>query len=419
MKKWLTRCAVTAALLLIVLLAVQRSPQTTGMWVGNALPTGKVRPQLAVIEGVGEAWLLAPDGSLWGWGASGSACSFTLAATPRRFGSDCHWLKLATSRVQALSLKEDGSLWGWGLTRQVTNGDYSTPTRIGTATNWVQAAAGVRECLALKQDGSLWAWGYNDMGALGDGTTNLLSNPTMIGSDHDWQTVAASQGTSFAVKTNGTLWAWGDIDGKVETTPQQFDPGTNWVMIAAGEFEMMALKSDGTIWRKAISSHHPESLTQIGRDHDWKEIDVRLLSYFAVKADGSRWGWGFINGTNAALPERLPTWFAASSDAPQESPRSGQFPPGTALVLTEDGGLWTRGNRICTVQGAPRWRIENFLAPLARHWTPLGNLFKPKADKTPYRLWELPPEVRQSLGTGTKGTTSDGITTQSPNAPNK
>jgi hypothetical protein len=385
----------------MVLLAVEYDwPQPKGIWVGKALPAGKVRPQLAVIDGVGEAWLLAPDGSLWGWGDSARQCSFPLTSTPRRFGSDCHWLKLAASRTQALALRDDGSLWNWGLTQLTNMRDYSTPTRIGTATNWVQAAAGVRECLAVKNDGSLWAWGYNDMGSLGDGTTNQQRNPTRIGSEHDWQTVAASQWTSIAVKTNGILWAWGDIDGKVEAAPRQLDPGTNWLMIAAGEFDLMALKLDGTIWRKVISSGHSEPMTQIGRDHDWKTVDVRLLSYFADRQDGSRWAWGFINGTNAASPERLPVGFAAWSDAPQESPPSSKFPPGTALVLTSDGGLWTTGKRIGTEPGVARWTIGNFLGPVARHWTTLGNLFKAKADKTPYRLWELPAEVRHSLGAG-------------------
>jgi alpha-tubulin suppressor-like RCC1 family protein len=317
---------------------------------------------------------------------------------PRRFGSDTHWLKLATSRVQAVGLKDDGSLWNWGLTQQLTNlQEYSTPTRIGTATDWVQAAAGVRECLALKNDGSLWAWGYNDDGSLGNGTTNLLRDPTRIGPDHDWQAIAASQMTSFAVKSNGTLWVWGYLDGKTETAPRQLDTGTNWVEIAASESDLMALKSDGTIWRRVISSRHSETMTQIGRDHDWKTVDGRLHSYFAAKQDGSWWAWGFINGTNAASPERLPPGFAAWSYAPRD-PRSSKFPPGTALVLTADGGLWTTGTRIGTDPAVWRWRIGNFLGPVARHGTTLGNIFKAKADETPYRLWELPAEVRRSLG---------------------
>jgi len=398
LRKRLTRCAAVTAVVLIVLLALEYWPQSTGIWVGRALPAGKVRPQLSVIVGVGEAWLLAPDGSLWGWGLSGPACSFALTATPRQFGSDSGWLKLTGSRVQALGLKDDGSLWGWGLTQQLTNGDYSTPTRIGTATNWIQAAAGVRQCLALKNDGSLWAWGYNDRGALGDGTTQPLRIPTRIGSDYDWQTIAASQQTSFAVKTNGTLWAWGDIDGKVQTTPRQLDPGTNWVMVAAAEFEMMALKSDGTIWRKTISISRSETMAQIGRDHDWKAIEVRWPSYFAAKQDGSWWVCRMINGTNAVSPECLPSWFAAWSDAPPKSSRGSKFPPQTALVLTEDGGLWTWGSRLGTQPGVARRRIGNFLAPVARHWTSLGKTFKAKMDETPYRLWELPAEVRRSLG---------------------
>jgi hypothetical protein len=199
------------------------------------------------------------------------------------------------------------------------------------------------------------------------------------------------------VKTNGTLWAWGDIDGKVETAPFQLDPGTNWIMIAAAEFELMALKSDGTIWRKALYLRHPVTLTQIGGDHDWKMIEVRWPSYFAAKQDGSWWVYRGMDGNNVSSPGRIPSTFAAWSAAPPESSNGSNIPPQTLLVLTEDGGLWTWGDRLGTEPVAAS-RIANSLARLLGHSTSFGDVFRGKVDKTPYRLWELPPEVRRSLG---------------------
>jgi hypothetical protein len=46
MRKWLTRCAVAAALILIVLLAVEYQLRPLGIQVGKPLPPGKVKPQL-------------------------------------------------------------------------------------------------------------------------------------------------------------------------------------------------------------------------------------------------------------------------------------------------------------------------------------------------------------------------------------
>src|SRR5580658_8893846 len=68
MRKWLKRCAVAAALILIVLLALVSQSHPPGIWVGKPLPTGKVQPQLAI--GIDTAVMLAPDGSLWLWGGT-------------------------------------------------------------------------------------------------------------------------------------------------------------------------------------------------------------------------------------------------------------------------------------------------------------------------------------------------------------
>jgi alpha-tubulin suppressor-like RCC1 family protein len=298
----------------------------------------------------------------------------------------------------------------------------SIPTRIGSETNWAQIC-GCNHNLALKNDGSLWAWGYNNYGQLGDGTTNTAIDPTMIGTDRDWRTIAANDCNSFALKKNGTIWGWGagnnsaNVNSSDNLTPKQIAPGTNWRTISASGFALLALKSDGTLWLKgqnaqvvasAFVPSATDNFTQIGRDGDWTEIYAGGYSFFARKKDGSWWASGQNNHGNLGFgmnvtpvpsPQRLPFAFEPWAFAPGDV---------TALLLSKDGKLWTWGRRLDTGQPGPAWRkFEAFVAPAVKRFPSLGFLVKSDIDYTPHLLWELPPEVRRSLGTGPDGSTNN------------
>ncbi len=112
MRKWLTRCALAASLVGVVLLVVSQY-DPPGIWMGKPLPPGKVKPQFA------NAWfagvLLAPDGSLWAWGWSAfrNTTLFPQADSsqvPQRIGSDSDWTQVAAGMENTLALKNDGSL---------------------------------------------------------------------------------------------------------------------------------------------------------------------------------------------------------------------------------------------------------------------------------------------------------------------
>jgi alpha-tubulin suppressor-like RCC1 family protein len=403
---------VATVFLLLALLVIKYEWRPAGVWVGKPLPSGKVRPQIINVEGIGAAWLLAPDGSLWHWGFSPniSASSMTnhlspATTVPDRVGSDRGWLKVAHENCSALGLKNDGTLWQWGFNQQ-SGTDFkitSTPIRIGADADWASVAVGMTHFLALKNDGSLWAWGQNDKSQLGDGTTGSKLNPTRIGTDNDWRSIAAgSCRASFALKTNGTLWAWGEISGKCEPVPSQISLDTNWLAIAAGFDELFALKPDGTLWRRVIPSYTPSAavavtgsykldlhrsetglvpgrLTQAGTDNDWTEIYATGLRYFARKRDGSWWVWGFVDGTNTVSPQRVPFDFEPWAYSPGAR---------TTLVLMRDGGLWSSGQRI----GAKRTLFQS----VAARFIPGMANANTTQDKLPVRIWELPAGIGQS-----------------------
>ena len=228
MSKSLTRRALAPALILIVLLVVVLlQPTAPGIRMGKPLPPGKVKPQL--VHSAMSALLLAPDGSLWGWGVLTFPPQKTpslkapplnvISPVPLRIGADSDWSQAACGWNHTVALEEDGSLWAWGANGEGEIGQgnftnsYSTPTRIGADTNWTEICAGMIHNLALKNDGSLWAWGDNGFSQLGDGTTNNRSVPTRLGPGRDWKMIAADDASSFALKSNGTVWGWGWFSG--------------------------------------------------------------------------------------------------------------------------------------------------------------------------------------------------------------
>jgi alpha-tubulin suppressor-like RCC1 family protein len=317
-----------------------------------------------------------------------------------------------------VAIKKNGSLWAWGWNTdgEVGQGNftnsYRTPTRIGTETSWTQICAGMAHNLALKNDGSLWAWGWNSCGQLGDGTTINRSVPIMLGKERDWGAIIAESYSSIALKSNGTIWGWGLLgygNGSSNIlAPKQIDPGTNWLAISAHDYNLVALKADGTLWLNAASVPRlTENFTQIGQDRDWVAVYAGPTSVFARKNDGSWWACGMndkqqlglgTNFTSVTSPQRLPFGFEPWAFAPGD---------GTTLLLTKDGKLWTWGRRLGAGQpSAARQKIQTFVGPVARRFPFLRFLIKSDIDYTPRLLWELPPEVRRSLGTGTSDSTN-------------
>ncbi len=430
-RKWLARCGVAAVLILIVLLEVAHQPHARRIRMGKPLPPGKVKPRL--VSTWATAVLLAPDGSLWAWGETNSVFpQSAISQIPRRVGSDSDWAQVAGGPGHVVALKNDGSLWAWGVNFDGRVGQtnlaicYNAPTRIGSETNWAQISVGSvgffgAHTLALKNDGSLWAWGANDSGQLGDGTTNNRSVPTMVGADRDWRTFAAGDATSFALKSNGTLWVWGRGSSSNDLAPKQIESGTNWLSISACDPPhgpaLLAIKTDGTLWLNnpppayhvapALASAPTATFTQIGRDRDWAEVYPGEFSFFARKKDGSWWVCGENYGGQLGIgiyaaakpsPQRLPFDFEPWAFAPG---------PGTTLLLGKDGRLWSWGKRLGVGKpSAARKTINHWVVPVVWPIFPaLGKRIRSdldRIDRTPVLLWELPAEVRRSLGTGPK-----------------
>lgn len=420
---------IRVALLLAILVAVGAAwwwmrSNPAPVAAGVPLLPARVGPQL--INTWDTAVLLAPDGSLWGWGGAqfqlaGLFERPTTTQIPKRIGSESDWRAIAANHMSVLAQKADGSLWGWGgngsgQLAQPARTNHVTPVRIGTATNWTQISAGMGHVLGLKEDGSLWAWGQNDRGQVGDGTQSNAFVVTQIGADFNWTAVSAGAFNSFALKKDGTLWGWGldPITGGTGDTlvPGQIDPGTNWSSISAGDYCLLALRSDGTLWIRGQNAHlaagdtltgSTGTLTRIGGDNDWAEVHAGQGFFFARKQNGSWWVCGQNSerqlgvgvGMMIGSPRRFPTAFEPWAMSPGF---------GNTVWLNRDGALWTLGTRLGS--GTPSQSLPDALKGIInRIFAPVLNrpLFRSKVatvDLVPHKIWELPAEMRQT-STGT------------------
>ncbi|HTA31588.1 MAG TPA: hypothetical protein VK731_13935 [Candidatus Cybelea sp.] len=83
-------------------------------------------------------------------------------------------------------------------------------------------------------------------------------------------------------------------------------------------------------------------------------------------------------------------------------------------MLSKDGKLWNWGWRLGADRpGAVRQVFERFAAPAVKRMPFLRFLIKSDIDYAPHLLWELPPEVRRSLGTA-PATAANNVTTTHP-----
>ena len=179
---------------------------------------------------------------------------------------------------------------------------------------WAKVAAGEFHTLAIKTDGTLWAWGRNNFGQLGIGNTIDKNTPTQVGTDTDWLEIDASS-TSMAQKNNGTLWTWGNNSyGQIGNgtfgfntyvaIPTQVGTDTDWVKFSSATSHNYAIKSNGTLWGwgKNNSSNQSELGTgdilphytpfQIGTETNWADIAGNGNYALALKNNNTLWGWG-------------------------------------------------------------------------------------------------------------------------------
>ena len=243
-----------------------------------------------------------------------------------------------------IAIRTDGSLWtlGENIDGSLGIGDKGiSGTFISFSITPHKILDGVKKagifgehdqiytCYAIKNDNSLWMWGYDEivLGRNGKGSSRpfkVLNNVKTI--------IANPIGCACVVKTDGSLWVWGrsrDNDAKVIDYSKVMDH----VKLILGDGYITGgidiIKTDGSYW-SLNKFAKPVKLANIyetlGNSYDgsfFKEKDGSLWiwdykkrtkvlnefkyffslenTFYAIKNDGTVWGWGFGyvgDGTN-------------------------------------------------------------------------------------------------------------------------
>ncbi len=239
-----------------------------------------------------------------------------------------------------IAVKTDGNVVSWGANNRSqlgnTNTNIDQPIPVNANSNFVNnivaVAAGQDHSLAIKSDGTLLSWGSDDDGKLGDGgffSQGVSDGPKIISGISGIIAVAAGRNFSLALKSDGTVLSWGangegelGTGGSVDytnTSPITIPSLSNVIAISAasGSRHALALLSDGTLkgWGLSAagqlgepgSKNYQTTPVTISGIDNIVSIATGEYSSWAIKSDGSLFGWGistkaFPNGDQSNTP---------------------------------------------------------------------------------------------------------------------
>ena len=197
------------------------------------------------------------------------------------------------------------------------SGNHPTPQQVVGLSNVISIAASDLHSLAAA-DGKVYTWGRNNLGQLGQGTTDTGAHPTptMIAGLSNVKKVVAGSQTSFAIKSDGTVWSWGNNNagqlglgtiGTV-TTPQQIFLAPSVPLIAqsvaGSEQSTAAVAADGKVYTFGANtegelgsgtgdtSNHPipSQVASLGTDNNAVAAGYRHI--LVLKGDNTVLSWG-------------------------------------------------------------------------------------------------------------------------------
>lgn len=255
------------------------------------------------------------------------------------------------------------SLVTWG---RLPSGERAAlPQPFGTRSDWASVTNNYATYLAIRSDGTLWGWGSNSCGAVAGSELYDVAEPAQIGRSR-WVDAEAGGLVAAGIQPDGSLWLWADRGCSYHSAvsaPLPVRVGTgHWVDVSAGFDHVLAVRADGTLWSfggnqfgqlgtgTAAAAPRTREPAQVGTDSDWGHVSASMFGSFAIKSDGTLWGWGRnVEGrlgigttANVSVPTQVgdaSDWVAVSS--------------GSELTtgIREDGSLWTWGKAAVTGAG--------------------------------------------------------------------
>jgi len=241
-----------------------------------------------------------------------------------------------------------------------------------------------------------------------------------------WKSISSGAGHALALKADGTLWGWGSnqnyllggaTPNQSSNIPIQIGTDTDWSFICANYQSSYAIKTNGTLWGWGANPAYYGSLplflpvpTQLGTANNWKKISTNFQHQLAIKTDGTLWSWGPNNssgnnygqlGNGTTSPSNIPTQVGTATDWALASAGTSY-----SLALKTDGTLWAWGRETYGALGLPSASPGTYYTPVkigtATDWVAIsageGHSHAIKSDGS---LWSWGLNDNGQLGDGT------------------
>jgi alpha-tubulin suppressor-like RCC1 family protein len=221
----------------------------------------------------------------------------------------------------SMALKSDGSVWIWGSNEygQLGNGTTTmtnqlTPLVNVTVSNITQISAGVFHNLALNSTGKVFVWGDNFYGQVGNGasggTQPIPVQNTTLNNAIEIETAGF---TNYARMPDGTVRAWGLNDigeiGNGTTNPAgcQCQPTPVQNSVGAGQANI------GSAWFHA-HSQKPVFSVSIGTNQTFRGDNLRLT--FADITGAGSVSYAAVDASAIAASYNVPSGYTIQGDQP-------------------------------------------------------------------------------------------------------
>ena len=279
--------------------------------------------------------------NIWAWGQNqygqiGNGLTTSTSSPVAITGGINNWSQVSsTASENTCAIRSNGVAWSWGrggygvLGNDLSGSTFPTPV-LGSIDNWSRLSTNTGHTLGIRSDGTMWGWGRGSSGRLGNNSTAATASPVQVVGGLTWVTNFAGGFHSGGITNSGTAWCWG-YNGSGQcghniTTASTISPVlvaggfTDWTKITGSRYGTAAIRANGTAWSwgningDGIGGNRSSPVSVAGNFSDWVEIFSGEQCHFAIRSNGEMWGWGSNNygalGNNSTTATNSPVQVA-------------------------------------------------------------------------------------------------------------
>ena len=183
---------------------------------------------------------------------------------PMAVDTDKQFKDISCGNNHTCGLTKAGEVYCWGLNELGQLGDNSTenrliPVKADTSVFFKQIELGVKSSYALTDSGDVYSWGGNYNGQLGNGSsgTDLFElTPSKINTEVKFEKISAKMDHVCGLDSNGTAYCWGynmigqagiSAAGTINkiVSPTKIESDLVFSSISSGIYHTCGLSSDG------------------------------------------------------------------------------------------------------------------------------------------------------------------------------